>query len=158
MIHCYCESSAMDPYSPVYSPVNTEEAEICLLSLEPGQFDDPIVVVLSTFSLKDAPRLPYWALSYVWGQEASSIHATANGHPVPITANLDSALRHLRQEHQPLAMWVDALCINQDNVDERITRFGSWPKSTRKHAASLSGWDHPPVQSTSCSIPLGSER
>ena len=37
----------------------------------------------------------------------------------PATWNLDSALRHLRDKVQPSMFWVDALFIDQTNVEER---------------------------------------
>jgi hypothetical protein len=36
-----------------------------------------------------------------------------------ITANLESALRHLRLSDQQRTLWVDALCINQSDITER---------------------------------------
>ena len=36
-----------------------------------------------------------------------------------VHANLACALRHLRYERLPRVMWIDAICINQDDVDER---------------------------------------
>ncbi|KAK6956678.1 hypothetical protein Daesc_001957 [Daldinia eschscholtzii] len=39
-----------------------------------------------------------------------------------ITINLDTALRHLRREDIDIVLWVDALCINQADLDERETQ------------------------------------
>ncbi|KAK6079471.1 hypothetical protein SCUP234_05640 [Seiridium cupressi] len=36
-----------------------------------------------------------------------------------LSSNLDSALRHLRHKKRPIVLWVDALCINQSDVEER---------------------------------------
>lgn len=36
-----------------------------------------------------------------------------------VTTNLESALRHLRKEKQIRRLWIDALCINQKNEDEK---------------------------------------
>lgn len=36
-----------------------------------------------------------------------------------VTANLELALRHLRREQRPRTLWVDALCINQKDEDEK---------------------------------------
>jgi hypothetical protein len=46
------------------------------------------------------------------------------GHPMEfttlrVTTNLESALRHLRKEKQIRTLWVDALCIDQKNEDEK---------------------------------------
>lgn len=38
---------------------------------------------------------------------------------LPVTKNLYGALNHLRNEHTERDLWVDAICINQDNIKER---------------------------------------
>jgi hypothetical protein len=45
-----------------------------------------------------------------------------DGLPTLITTNLESALRRLRLVQDPRIIWADALCINQQDVDERSTR------------------------------------
>ncbi|KAK1758962.1 ankyrin repeat-containing domain protein [Echria macrotheca] len=44
---------------------------------------------------------------------------TANGKRLPVTPNLYMALRYLRRSDQARVLWVDAVCINQDDVTER---------------------------------------
>jgi hypothetical protein len=39
-----------------------------------------------------------------------------------VTSNLEAALRHLRYRHQPRFLWVDALCINQSDLQERASQ------------------------------------
>jgi hypothetical protein len=36
-----------------------------------------------------------------------------------ITRNLEAALRHIRHEHHPRILWVDAVCINQGDISKR---------------------------------------
>ncbi|KAK1523913.1 HET domain-containing protein [Colletotrichum costaricense] len=67
---------------------------------------------------------PYTALSYVWGtsERACRIRLVDGGgreHLFAITASLDDALRDLRDPTRVRRVWADALCIDQDNVDER---------------------------------------
>jgi hypothetical protein len=64
------------------------------------------------------------ALSYVWGSQddPSYVYIGTESflvNKVPITRNLDNALRHLRYEHEERAIWIDALCIDQKSVDEK---------------------------------------
>lgn len=107
-----------------YVPLEPQIREIRLLTLLPDTPDQIIPrCYLSSHSLDDPPA--YNALSYVWGDAATS-QAPENvveldGHNFPVTANLFSALRHLRPPPtgQPLTLWVDAVCINQDDLDER---------------------------------------
>ena len=63
----------------------------------------------------------YTALSYVWGDPNDICTIFVDRKPVKITASLESALRHLREQEpgRVLCLWADALCINQPDVLER---------------------------------------
>ena len=61
----------------------------------------------------------YTALSYVWGDPALVNTITCNGKPFAITKNLELALRHLRHNDVSILLWVDQLCINQDDFQEK---------------------------------------
>lgn len=65
-------------------------------------------------------NVTYMALSYVWGEDLTSgcKVIVQDGH-IMIRPNLDSALRHLRRRNAIVTLWVDALCIDQSNVQER---------------------------------------
>jgi hypothetical protein len=101
-----------------YRPLNKDAREIRLLRLEPGTFEDDLHISLEVVSLDHRPN--YEALSYVWGTIRSPRPILVNGHPMKITENLDCALRYLRyREAFPRVLWIDALCINQKNLEER---------------------------------------
>ncbi|VUC31535.1 unnamed protein product [Clonostachys rosea] len=102
----------------VYTALRAEQREIRLLSLEPSKFDDePIQLSLYTVPL-DSPG-SYEGLSYTWGETLPKFDVKVNGLGFQIGGNLHSALRHLRHPDQPRRLWVDAVCINQDDVKER---------------------------------------
>ena len=74
----------------------------------------------------------YEALSYTWGDEedrtialigAEDDSSDSNTHrsmfSLPLRRNLATALRHLRLKHEIRTLWVDAVCIDQDNIVER---------------------------------------
>ena len=42
-----------------------------------------------------------------------------DGKEMKFTKNLEAALRHLRIESRSRTLWVDAICINQNNVQEK---------------------------------------
>ena len=70
---------------------------------------------------------PYEALSYTWGtiDNAEYIYITDPADPIRtpswlrIRANLACALRHLRYPDRQRTLWVDAISINQADIDER---------------------------------------
>ena len=72
----------------------------------------------------------YVALSYAWGDTSDTRKIIVNGHEVAVGTNLESALRMLRHK-QPIKsgykIWIDALCINQQDTKERgqeVRRMG----------------------------------
>ena len=90
---------------------------IRLIKILPGADLEIIECTLRPYSLDDDPR--YEALSYCWGDPTKTIPILCNGARLNITLNLESALRQFRSDGEPLMMWVDAICINQDDLDER---------------------------------------
>jgi hypothetical protein len=70
----------------------------------------------------------YEALSYTWGDpHLTSVVLFPDNTTIPITANLESFLRHRREIDSPVCIWVDALCINQEDILERnsqVQRMG----------------------------------
>ena len=70
--------------------------------------------------LEDAPE--FAALSYVWGDPNDTIEITLNGAEFPVTRNLYKALTFLTRVHndgEKMRYWIDAMCINQNDVQER---------------------------------------
>lgn len=61
----------------------------------------------------------YEALSYVWGTEAPAHSILVDGHAILVRTNLFDALLALRLHDTPRKLWVDSICINQDDIAER---------------------------------------
>lgn len=104
-----------------YPPLPSKEDAIRILTIEPGDFDDQINSTLTPVTFGARPK--YMALSYTWGnpypdnpEETDVIFV--NTHYFSVRPNLSLALRHLRSPKYPLAIWVDAICINQKNTKE----------------------------------------
>lgn len=121
--NCYGRQSTfiMDTSSPfTYSSLNTFQSEIRLISLQPSRENDSIECTLSPANLDERPS--YAALSYEWGLATVAScceHITLNGRDYPVRKNLWLALYHLRLEDCRRTIWVDSLCINQEDVRER---------------------------------------
>jgi hypothetical protein len=67
--------------------------------------------------LADLPS--YECLSYTWGRSDPSCVLWLDENMIPISDNLDLALRCLQLEDQPRLLWVDFVCINQMDLTER---------------------------------------
>lgn len=84
-----------------------------------------MVECLTACGLSDADKYPeYYALSYVWGSAENPKLVYVDAAPeaadtISITNNLDAALRHIRRKKKPLVIWIDAICIDQGNLEER---------------------------------------
>jgi len=103
-----------------YTPLPADGASIRLLRLQPNSAND--AKVQCTFfhaSLADAQKAQYEALSYAWGNATQTIDIELNGIIFPATVNLDAALRALRKPDEPRTLWVDAVCINQSDLQEQ---------------------------------------
>ncbi|RBA15907.1 hypothetical protein FPRO05_12128 [Fusarium proliferatum] len=101
----------------MYSALDSSRREIRLLRLFAGSGTGSVKCELYTTSL-DCPD-EYEALSYVWGNPKDCRSITIDGKEKDITKNLESALRHLRHRNRPRTVWADALCINQDDLQEK---------------------------------------
>jgi hypothetical protein len=100
-----------------YDTLDPQRKEIRLLLVLPRKRDQPIECTLQTVSLDNPPE--FEALSYVWGDASIKKPVTVNGAPHSVTVNLEAALRTLRDDQKTRTLWVDAICINQDDVPEK---------------------------------------
>ena len=82
--------------------------------------DDPIQCRL--FESKLAPPedvRDYTALSYTWGSTNRPCEIVVDGEKMAITTHAYLALRDLRYQEKDRFLWIDAICIDQNNVKER---------------------------------------
>lgn len=93
---------------------------------DPGDPDDDTVYcqMFKTCLDENDPRPPVFnALSYAWGIPDNLANIVINGKATSVRSNLESALCHLRDYHvwatRGFPLWVDALCINQEDDEER---------------------------------------
>lgn len=61
----------------------------------------------------------YEALSYFWGSADKRRSVLVDDRRLLVTENLHAALLRLRDPTLPRILWIDAICINQDNYEER---------------------------------------
>lgn len=102
----------------------SENGEFRILSLSAGEPSDGLHGELLKASIDDV-GIHYTALSYTWGDPSSPGFIVLNdGHKLPISRNLEAALRQFRLPTDPLSLWVDAICINQANPEEKMSQVG----------------------------------
>jgi hypothetical protein len=90
---------------------------IRLLQLRPGRKGSPINCELEAHSLDS--KLDFVALSYTWGDSQKRHKICCNGYEITVATNLDEALQQLRSPTKAITLWIDAICIDQTNTEER---------------------------------------
>lgn len=102
-----------------YPSLDLSPPSIRLCRLLPGLPADRIKCELFATSIAAASGT-YAALSYTWGSTREArrwIHV--DGIPFHAQPNLFDALKGLRNSENELVIWIDAICIDQNNVPER---------------------------------------
>ena len=100
-----------------YSPLDPSQRQIRLVLLEPGAWPDGIRCSIHTIAFDGQPK--YDALSYVWGDAKNRKTIQLNGHSFEVTENLWIVLRRLRDHGIRRELWIDAICINQSDNEEK---------------------------------------
>ncbi|KAF5875955.1 putative het domain protein [Botrytis fragariae] len=110
----------MSQYSYFTDPLDSDS--IRLLGLMPDEdLTSPIHCRLHDYSLRESDRgiHLYEALSYVWGSLENPKVVYIDNRSLSITANLHRALLHLRDPTFERIIWVDSICINQEDDTEK---------------------------------------
>ncbi|KAH7417001.1 heterokaryon incompatibility protein-domain-containing protein [Cadophora sp. MPI-SDFR-AT-0126] len=132
--------SSLEDEASVYSNLPLPDPRsIRILNILPGRFGDIVECTLEVVDLNAAEKPQYEALSYVWGPIGPPVMIKCNSQAVKVTPNLGAALQRIRYpesghvatletsiksgKHSPdgriRRIWIDALSINQKNLDER---------------------------------------
>jgi len=124
---------------PISYSTLSHPTEIRLVILEPGSGNDPIYchllhilldvtdgeTMIRMSEVRDRKYtipsgIPYDALSYEWGEPISiDPNVTVDGIQIRVRQNLRDALWHIRKPAEDRHLWVDAISINQLDIDER---------------------------------------
>ncbi|KAK3675337.1 hypothetical protein LTR78_004847 [Recurvomyces mirabilis] len=105
---------------PLYHKLDPGRQEIRLLVLKPAaSSEEEVRCMVQHTSLKSRPRAKYETISYVWGDPTVQSTILIQDERVLIPANAAVVLRRFRKKAEDRVLWIDAVCINQHDIDER---------------------------------------
>ncbi|APA12120.1 hypothetical protein sscle_09g068900 [Sclerotinia sclerotiorum 1980 UF-70] len=101
-------------------PLLRSNKQIRLLRLEQSSSDcDDYCFSLSVHEFHDGVRPPYIAISYTWGDTVPLLPIVVNGKKMRVRLNCWYSLWQIRHHGFTDYLWIDSLCINQDNNEEK---------------------------------------
>ncbi|KAF7544317.1 hypothetical protein G7Z17_g10038 [Cylindrodendrum hubeiense] len=135
--------------------------EIRMVILYAGDESSDLRLTTEVRKIEDADG-DYAAMSYVWGDPTETSTIYVDRHKFSATKNLVSSLHRVRQllrGEETLPLWIDAICINQDDLEERnaqvsmmkqiyekstmvITWLGETGAGGLKYLEELADWVH----------------
>jgi hypothetical protein len=75
------------------------------------------------YTVRSSVEGEYEAVSYTWGDDPHTERISIDGLQFQVTPNLASALKAFRRDESsgkhPRTLWVDAVCINQNDIQEK---------------------------------------
>ncbi|KAJ4371252.1 hypothetical protein N0V83_004469 [Neocucurbitaria cava] len=104
----------------VYKPL-LQPRSIRLLHLHPAPWDEPVRCSLVLADIGNE-LLVYEAISYAWGDATDRKSVICDGSDVSVTRSLFEALQRFRHEDTIRVLWADAICINQQDDEEKSTQ------------------------------------
>jgi hypothetical protein len=107
-----------ESFYPSLAGLLDSENEIRILALNPA-VDEAAPISCHLHSRPRDSSETYEALSYTWGRPSKDLAITVNHYAFPVRENLYAALRRLRFRNCIRKLWVDAICINQNDLTER---------------------------------------
>lgn len=102
------------PY--VYQPLPGTDW-IRILQLWPGSVSDELRGQLVCIRLRDQEA--YETVSYTWRGPGKGGTLELDGQALWVNSNCNTALRNLRRPHKSRKAWIDAVCVNQTDKDEK---------------------------------------
>ena len=111
---------SMDAFDYGTLPLGHEEIRILEL-LPAASLDDPVRTRISKARILSQPS--FSALSYAWGDGRHTTQIALGVYSLTITVSLDAALRALREVDESVFLWIDQVCINQSDAEEKTRQI-----------------------------------
>ncbi|CAK4030739.1 Hypothetical predicted protein [Lecanosticta acicola] len=102
----------------IYRPLKSRAKQIRVLEVYAGQYSDPLRCKTHHRRLGE-PETKYETISYCWGDATQRHTIELDGHAFDVPMSSYMALKRMRLEDSNRMLWIDAVCINQANRDER---------------------------------------
>ena len=100
----------------VYSPLEASHIRLIKVAIDE---QDELHASIEHANLDPEDPITYSTLSYVWGDTSSTVQMPCNGKRIKITTTLHDALRQVSKFNPNKLLWVDQICINQEDLPER---------------------------------------
>lgn len=127
----------------VYTQLNVSCKEIRTLTVHPGDDEGPVQTSLQHISLLNPTD--YETISYVWGDATQRASLLVDGKVLEVHATAEKAIRRVRQASSHRVIWIDGVCINQADLDERnqqVAIMGDVYSSTKRNIVWLGDSDN----------------
>jgi hypothetical protein len=105
-----------------WRPLDKARQEIRVLDLRPGTGDAPLSGQLRHVFLDESKKPHYETISYAWGDTDLVDNISVDGknsNDIRLSASAGSALRCMRLPARTRTLWIDCICIDQDNSQEK---------------------------------------
>ncbi|KAJ4209633.1 hypothetical protein NW759_013489 [Fusarium solani] len=106
----------------LYDHLSRDESEVRLVRFHEQSSSKPgLSLELRHSSMSETS---YSALSYVWGDVSDTVEISVNGSSLKIGRNLHAGLEQLRENGIHDWLWIDSICIQQSDLDEKSYQVG----------------------------------
>ncbi|KAH8760415.1 heterokaryon incompatibility protein-domain-containing protein [Diaporthe sp. PMI_573] len=120
-----------------YNTLSDAAGYIRLLEVLDDDYSENIKVRcrISTWLVDNAPS--YYAISYTWGDPEPESTILVNGQVFRVRANCEFVLKQAYWYNKTYYYWIDAICINQENLEGKSMQVSIMGSIYRKAARVL---------------------
>ncbi|KAM0234106.1 hypothetical protein ACHAP5_010166 [Fusarium lateritium] len=132
-----------------YKPIG--KSEIRLVTIKSSGEDGQLEASIQNVELNPDDPIKYTALSYCWGDAVNLVQIPCDGQFLPVTTALHEALVEIIKFTPHDALWIDQICINQDDIVEKSEQVSKMNLIYDK-AETVLAWLGPATDSTQVAV------